>query len=307
MMHGATLVERSCPVCGSSADSRVVAEAQVDSARLDAFAFSSRKTPEYMHHRLLVCAPCDCLYASPTPPPETTAPAYQDASFDSQVESHYAARTYGKLLARLGARLPDRAGALDVGTGDGAFLEQLLSLGFKDVVGVEPSSAPIAVAREEIRPLIQHGEFDAKRFEPGRFSLVTCFQTLEHLHEPRAMCEAASRLLRPGGALFVVCHNRRALSARLLGMKSPIFDIEHLQLFSPGSLTRLLERSGFEGVEVRPVWNSYPLHYWTKLAPIPGTLKRFTVATAKKTGFGHLPIALPAGNIAAVATKRRAG
>jgi len=42
-------------------------------------------------------------------------------------------------------------GALDVGTGDGAFLGQLLANGFTDVAGVEPSAAPVAMAAPEVR------------------------------------------------------------------------------------------------------------------------------------------------------------
>ena len=303
MTQEAELVDRSCPVCDSTGNSRVVADARVDPGRLDAYAFASRKVPEYMHYRLVLCSACDCVYASPAPSPEMTSPAYQEAAFDSSVESHYAARSYGRILSRFVGRLPDLAGALDVGTGDGAFLEQLLARGFTDVVGVEPSSAPIATATEEIRRLIVQGSFEAHRFEPGRYSLVTCFQTLEHLHDPGAMCDGAYRLLKPGGAFFVICHNRRALSAKLLGARSPIFDIEHLQLFSPASITRLLERHGFENIEVRSLWNTYPVHYWMKLAPSPRALKRFAVAASKTMGFGHLPVAIPAGNIAAIGSK----
>ena len=73
-------------------------------------------------------------------------------------------------------------------------------------------------------------------------------------------------MLKPGGALFLIGHNRRAFSAKVLGRKSPIFDIEHLQLFSPVSVRHLLERAGFSRVEVRPVFNRYPLRY---RAPLP--------------------------------------
>lgn len=300
-----SLVDRPCPICGSSDDSRVVADAKIDHARLDAFAFSSRKVPEYMHYRLVLCSACDCVYASPAPPPDVTTPAYQEAAFDSAVESGYAGKSYGRLLSTLINRLPDRSGALDIGAGDGAFLEQLLAQGFTNVVGVEPSRAPIAAAKDSVRRLIQHGNFDVRRFESGRYSLVTCFQTLEHLHDPSAVCRDAYELLKPGGAFFVICHNHRALSARILGKKSPIFDVEHLQLFSPGSLTTLLSRTGFERVVVDPIWNSYPIAYWMRLMPCPSTLKRAAIAAINATGIGRIPLAIPAGNMAAVGYKPR--
>jgi len=97
-----------------------------------------------------------------------------------------------------------------------------------------------------------------------------------------------------------VCHDRRALSARLLGFRSPIFDIEHLQLFSPSSARALLEKAGFTGVEIRPLWNRYPLHYWLRLFPLPPSWKARVVSAAKAAGFGYWPVALPAGNLAAI-------
>src|SRR5207302_7996014 len=134
-------------------------------------------------------------------------------------------------------------------------------------------------------------------------SLITCFQTIEHLYEPLQMCRDAHKLLKDGGALFLIGHNRRSLSAKLLGRKSPIFDIEHLQLFSPRSARALLKNAGYNRVEVRPVLNRYPLHYWLKLFPLPTGLKRWLIRLLKATRLGHIPVPLPAGNMAVIGYK----
>ena len=281
----------------------MLASAEIDESRLDAYAFASRKTPEYMHYRLISCPSCDLLYASPSPSAAALAAAYRDAAYGSSEEARFAANTYVELLAGVLGRLPDRAGALDIGAGDGAFLEELLALGFTDVSGVEPSEAPIAAAREDVKPLLRRGLFAAKDFSAGSFSLVTSFQTLEHVDDPLGVCRDAFSLLKEGGAAVFVCHNRRALSARILGFKSPIFDIEHLQLFSPASAWFLLERAGFTDIRVRPIWNRYPLHYWLRLLPLPPSWKEPLMAAAKASGFGHWTIALPAGNLAAIGFK----
>ena len=63
------------------------------------------------------------------------------ASFDSGAESQLAAVTYTALLEPHLNTLPSRKSALDIGAGDGAFVEQLLAQGFVEVVGVEPSKA----------------------------------------------------------------------------------------------------------------------------------------------------------------------
>jgi SAM-dependent methyltransferase len=194
-------------------------------------------------------------------------------------------------------------GALDIGTGDGAFLEQLLALGFRNVTGVEPSAAPVAAAKPNIRPLIRSGMFCQDDFAPASFSLICCFQTLEHVWDPLAIIRAAYGLLKPGGAFIAVIHNRKALSAKVLGMKSPIFDIEHLQLFCPSTGRRLLDQAGFRDVRVATLWNRYPIHYWLRLMPVPKSVKGPLSRFLKQSVFGNIPLSVPAGNITCVGFK----
>jgi SAM-dependent methyltransferase len=280
------------------------AESNIRPNRFNTFTFASRKLPEYMHYRLLECRPCDLLYASPAPTPAAIAEAYRKAAYDAPAESVHAARTYGRLLGAIARQLPSRQGALDIGTGDGTFLAELLRAGFTDVVGLEPSSAPIAAAPPGVRPLIRQEMFRADNVAPQSLSLITCFQTIEHLDDPLAMCRTAWHALRPGAALLLIGHNRRALSARLLGRKSPIFDVEHLQLFSPASLRHLLQRAGFAQASVSRVVNRYPLTYWARLFPLPTALKGPLLRVLARLPPGRWPIPLPAGNLAALAFKR---
>jgi SAM-dependent methyltransferase len=295
------LMARYCPVCGSSDQSHVFAEAHYDLAELDKYAFASRKTPEYMHYRLIQCPQCDLLYASPVPEAHTLAQAYEEAAFDSGTEAACAARTYGRLLHKVMQRLPDRDAVVDVGAGDGAFLVALAEAGFHTVIGVEPSAAPIQAALPRVRPWIRHTVFREEDFAPESLSLVTCFQTLEHLPDPAALCRSALRLLKPGGAVFFVAHNYRGIANRLMGMRSPIFDIEHLQLFSPTSMSHMLARCGFVNATVFSFWNAYPLHYWLRIMPLPRASKQLTITASRRLGLGQLHVAMPAGNMAAFA------
>jgi SAM-dependent methyltransferase len=294
------LVPRACPGCGAD-DGRPFAPSNIDVEALNSFAFASRKPPEYMHFALVECGTCDLLYTNPAPTPDALAALYDGAAFDSSEESRLASATYGRQLARIAIDFPDRDGALDIGTGDGAFLEQLLARGFTNVVGVEPSAAPIAMAAPTVRPLVRHGVFRATDFAPASLRLVTCFQTIEHVYDPLALCGDARRLLRPGGALYLVCHDRRAILARVLGRKSPIFDLEHMQLFSRASIRALFARAGFSRVELWPLVNRYPVNYWARLFPLPPAFKPRVLSLLRASGLGALPLAAPVGNLVAIA------
>lgn len=161
------LTARACPLCGSRDDSEVFAPARVDSTSLDRYAFASRKRPEHMRLRLVSCLRCDLVYASPVPAPEALAKAYLEAAYDSAAEARLAARTYIDALGALLPTLPDRDGALDIGTGEGAFLGELLDAGFSGVTGVEPSTQPIAFAEARIADLIQHDVFRPDVCQPA--------------------------------------------------------------------------------------------------------------------------------------------
>jgi SAM-dependent methyltransferase len=290
--------DRACPLCGSRAEAHVV-EKSFDASRVGRLSFASRKPPELMHWRLVTCASCGLVYASPAPADDELLREYRDADFDAGGESHYAAETYARLVGRLTAHLPDRDGALDIGAGDGAFLERLLDLGFTSVVGLEPSDAARRGALARVRDAIREEAFEAGMFGESSFSLVTCLQTVEHLPDPLAVCGEARRLLKAAGALLLVCHDRHAWSARLLGRRSPIYDIEHLQLFDRTTLRALLERSGFERVEVHGLVNRYPVRYWLRLARAPASLVRALGPVAS------LPLSVPAGNLWAVGYRPR--
>lgn len=292
--------ERACPVCGLGDWSALFAEARFHPARLDGMSFSSRKPPEGMHHRLLECRRCDILYASPVPVADDLEGAYEEADYDSAREARHAASTYARVLAGILPNLASRRLAVDIGAGDGAFLERLLAAGFDDAIGYEPSAAPIAFAAPEIRARIRPRVFDGSELAAGSVSLVSCLQTIEHVPDPLGLCADAARMLEPGGALLIVCHNRRALSARLLRRSSPIYDIEHLQLFSPAGIRQLLQRGGFERIEVRRLVNRYPLGYWLRLAPAPSVLKSPIGTALARTRMDDVPLSLPAGNQVAV-------
>jgi 2-polyprenyl-3-methyl-5-hydroxy-6-metoxy-1,4-benzoquinol methylase len=298
------VVARACPVCGASRG-REVAREHINRAALGEYAFASRKYPEYMHHRLVECPVCDLVYADPVLALAELGAAYQAAAFDSKQEAVSASATYAGLARALIPRLPKTGAALDIGTGEGSFLERLLDLGFGRVVGYEPSNAPLAAADARVRGLIVNDVFDAEHAAgSGPFDLITCCMTIEHVAEPAQLCRDALELLAPRGALMIVCHDRRAPLNRVLGKRSPIIDIEHLQLFSQASARALLERTGYVNVDAHRITNRYPLHYWLKLAPVPQRLKRAFVVAARRPPVGSLSLSLPVGNLVVTGFRR---
>jgi SAM-dependent methyltransferase len=297
------LVDRDCSVCQRPTDAKVVYETNYE-ASLDKDAFSSRKFPNGMHLRLLLCPRCSLLFASPAPDGSALDQGYESAVYDSGPEAEAASRTYAHYLKKHLAFFSERDGALEIGAGNGSFLGHLQALGFTNVQGVEPSLAPIEAADPALRPLIRHASFRANDFGKDSLALVTCFQTLEHVLDPGRMTSEIFDLLRPGGGIFFVAHNREAVLNRLLGLRSPIYDSDHVQLFSPKSLTALVRKAGFESDRVFAIVNSYPIRYWLRLAPLSRGIKTRVIDTLDRAHLGQARIAAPVGNIGVIALKR---
>lgn len=298
------LVRRCCPVCGSADDARVrFAERRGAPDRRASYA--ARKDPEGVSLRLVVCPSCELLYAPTAPRAAFLAHAYAEAPFEAAEEADCASASYAAAVAARLDRLPARARALEIGCSNGALLGRLAALGFEQVVGFEPSAAAAAAAPAEHKGRIRVASFDPHAIPEdlprGGFSLVIANQTLEHVEAPLALLKAARELLAPGGAFMSVAHDYRHWLMRLLGQRSPIIDIEHLQLFSRASLARALEGAGFERIEIGPFANRYPLRYWLRLAPLPesvkGPLQRWLHGAG--AGLGGMRLRLRVGNILA--------
>lgn len=290
-------VPRPCPVCGTSDDAELFAESRIDHGRLSDTSFASRKRPEYMHHRLERCRRCEVLFANPAPPTEALLAAYRSAGYDSGEEARAAASTYGDLLDGLLSAGASPDALLDIGAGDGAFLAEARARGFQRLVGFEPSEEPVRAASPEVRGWLRQEGFAREAVEPGTFSIVSCLQTIEHVPDPLVLCRAAREALAPGGRMMLICHDWRAPLNRALGRRSPIFDIEHLQLLSRPAGEKLLRNAGFDHVRSRAFSNSYPLRYWVRLVPLPDAAKDRTLRRLADGRVGALRLRVPVGNL----------
>jgi len=294
--------ERACPVCKCTSYSHFSDE-RIDSTQVGDFTYASRKTPEFMCFRLVCCINCDLVYA-PTPPTEEfSQEMYTNADYDSNSEALYAARTYADELEKNLKNVAKRNAAIDVGTGSGPLLPFLQTKGFHPVIGIEPSTAAIEAAPAAVRPLIREGMFTSLMLDGVTPSLICSFMILEHLNNPSDFVADAYNLLESGGAIAVVVHNWRAPLNRLLGRRSPIIDIEHLQLFSPNSLQELLKKTGFIKIKICAIRNRYPIRYWLRLTPLPTSIKSFMINVLDTCKLSDYSLTLNVGNIFAIGLK----
>ncbi len=188
---------------------------------------------------------------------EYYAASYENGLYREFVEaSAMKEATAERRFARISRHL--RAGRLlDVGCADGRFVEHARSRGVQ-AEGIDPSAAAVRRARERGQPVTQGRVHE---YEPAhRFEVITAFDVIEHVIDPRRFLEAIHRLLAPDGVVILSTPNLDSLFRRLMG-KRWFFYIpeEHLHYFAPRSLRALLARVGFEVLHCSPT--AKPLTY----------------------------------------------
>lgn len=169
----------------------------------------------------------------------------------SRRSEEYATACHEKFGAHLDAIRPLWAGAgpaayLDLGCGIGHSLKAGADRGLA-ATGVEASAECVRIGRE-----LGHDLRDASQgLPPGPFRVVSFWESLEHMADPAGALAACRAVLEPGGVVAFTVPNLVSPLLRLQRGDCSIihggYDTPgHINLFGPEQVRRLLERSGYE-------------------------------------------------------------
>jgi SAM-dependent methyltransferase len=133
---------------------------------------------------------------------------------------------------------------LDIGCAAGFFLEAASDR--YAATGVEVSAFASQYARDELGLRVFTGEIFDAPLADGEFDVVTMWDVVEHLADPRAVLSEVARVSCPGALLVLSTGNVEGpIARRDLEGWDLMFPPGHMTFFSPRTLGLLLERSGF--------------------------------------------------------------
>jgi SAM-dependent methyltransferase len=139
----------------------------------------------------------------------------------------------------------------DIGAGFGIFLEELKNINSDArYIAIEPSVEQAEICRNKGLEVECCALEEMERFK-DEFDLLTAFELIEHLFNPKDFFTRVRALLKQGGYLLITTLNGQGFDIQLLWKNSKsVYPPHHLNFFNPCSISLLLEKRGFEVVNV---------------------------------------------------------
>ena len=241
-----------CPGCG---------ETGIHPYRLENFQFPDSEPMKLGHN---ICPKCQLRFTSPRLNDEGLSLLYGEHYEEKTVSGIYnvhdevSVHEYDSFEGYLTERLPDGGRVLDIGCGVGLLLERMRNIENIEPVGLEFSTYAAEAARnrgfEIIEGMIQNAGIPEESYDAA-----TILYVLEHVPNPLEVLQSAAKVLKPGGCLLLSVPNYRylrligdnPLAIALRGEKASLHPQEHLLNYTPDSISRLVEKAGFEVLDTQ--------------------------------------------------------
>ena len=226
---------------------------------------------------LCQCNRCHVIFRSPRPTQKDILECYDSGSTFQlwQAESEKRAILWKKRL-ELVKSYNKNGSLLDIGTGDGHFLDFAKDIYNASATEVSLSGVRYALARGHN---VHHGSILDHHFDNEKFDIITMWHVLEHVPNVHEILSRVETLLKPGGTLLIAVPNELlslclfSLTRRRrhpFGMLKADKEI-HLTHFTPRTFKNTLQSKfevkefGVDDVHVYGRYRHLPLLYVNKL------------------------------------------
>ncbi len=209
------------------------------------------------------CTNCGTLFQSPRPSIESF-----EAFYRNSVSSRYWAEKFFPAVAEVRRekifrprvdRLRKLCSAkaivveqlIDVGAGYGIFLDEWRKASsVTELLAVEPSSVLAAECRDKGFEVVEEIAENISGYN-NYADLVVCFEVLEHVYDPLTFVQTLTRLVKPGGYVFVstLCVDGFDIST-LWDKSNSIFPPHHINFPSVLGFECLFARAGLVDIDI---------------------------------------------------------
>jgi 2-polyprenyl-3-methyl-5-hydroxy-6-metoxy-1,4-benzoquinol methylase len=223
---------------------------------------SQELTSEFIKNKFqyVSCRKCETLFVSPSPSLLDLSQFYANSpstsfwvnEFFKPVAEARREKIFKPRAEYIARRLVEQEGLVigDIGAGFGLFLEELKKIKpSNSYVAIEPSSEMADICRKKGLGVVNSTLEDVDDHQRS-FDILSAFELLEHLFNPRLFLEKVYALLKPRGYFIFTTLNGLGFDIQILWEKSKsVSPPHHLNFFNTASCELLAESVGFRVIE----------------------------------------------------------
>jgi SAM-dependent methyltransferase len=248
--------EQSCLLCGSS---------------------SWRAYADFNPYFIWRCLHCQLLVLAPRPSADELQKLYQADYFTEHLQDQMPDTNSGQsaqitlrshFVDWLQRSINRKSGRmLEVGCATGFLLKAFAQVGW-NTFGIEFSADASTYARQTLHLDVYTGSVSREPLAGREFDAIVMLHTLEHVPDPLQVCTILRDHLAPDGFLVIQVPNSRGLQARFQGKNWEGWRIPyHFFHFSPQTLRRLLQKSGFRVIKCEYSLPDFETNLLRKFSP----------------------------------------
>lgn len=241
------MINRHCPICDN------VTVTSIKTIEFDLFDGH----PMNGGYDLVQCSRCGFIYAN-TPVTQQQLDTYYTelSKYESKVVSTgggYSQEDKKRLEETglfIGQYLIDKnASILDLGCANGGLLNQLKSMGYTNLMGIDPSIACVETTTNEVGCVAHQYSLFKIPESIGKFDLIILSHVMEHILDVSGAMEVIKTMLNDNGLLYIECPNA-ACYKNIIHTPLQEFNTEHINHFTKTSFRNLADIHGFSEVSV---------------------------------------------------------
>jgi len=249
-----------CNLCGAD-DYTVIYEAKYDpETEQDLVEKFKSSGDELLIDQVVKCKRCGLIYTNPRLNQDLIFKGYsmgEDPTFVSQAKGREI--TFARSLNYI-EKHAKKGKILDIGTAGGTFLHVAKQRGW-EVYGLEPNTWLCDWGKKHYGIDISHKSLFDQQYPDNFFDVVTLYDVLEHMGDPKRTLQECNRILKPGGILVVNYPDIGSWLSRLMRRRWIFLLSVHIYYFTRPTIKAMLAKTGFKVEVVKPHIQTLSLGY----------------------------------------------
>lgn len=199
--------------------------------------------------QIVQCKKCGLIYVSPQLKQKYILRGYVDADGRDYISQEKArTQSFTRSMCTIES-FKKKGKILDFGCGAGFFLKEAKAKKWQ-VIGIEPNKQLAYYAKKHFKISVKSKL--TKQLSDDYFDVVTLWDVLEHLQNPKSILETITKKIKKNGLLIISTPNVNSLFAKIFSKYWWFYLGVHLYYFSPKTIRLLLEQLGYVIISIKP-------------------------------------------------------